>query len=131
MDNSSDQIAAIKAGLAALDTAISQTQFALSQATTPEDTRSLTSTLVDLRSERSRLQTQLDNLEAADVQVGGPGLDMAASAAALTISKKNLKAVHKQLDGAMDDRSMVSATLGFSKNVLTNAKKLRTMLTPS
>ncbi len=120
-----DQIQAIKAGLAALDTAISQTESALRAATTPDDTRSLTSTLVDLRSERSRLQTQLDNLEAADVEVG-----MAAAASPKrTVSKQALKAVHKQLHGALEDRSMVSATLGFSKGVLRDAKKLRGMLT--
>ena len=127
MDN--DQIKAIKAGLAALDTAISQTEAALRAATTPDDTRSLTSTLVDLRSERSRLQTQLDNLEAANVQVLGLQDETAAEAVpARAVSKQDLKAVHTQLEAAIEDRSMVAATIGFSQGVLSDAKKLRTML---
>src|SRR5436309_15793143 len=68
-----DRIDAIKSGLAALDTAIGQTEAALRLAATPDDVRSLTSTLVGLRSERSRLQAQLDALEAANVIVEAPG----------------------------------------------------------
>ncbi|HXJ37903.1 MAG TPA: hypothetical protein VNH18_01420, partial [Bryobacteraceae bacterium] len=98
-------------------------------AATPEDTRGLTSTLVDLRSERSRLQTQLDNLEAAGVEVRGMGVVMAAAAPPRRpVSKQDLKAVHRELHGALEDRSMVAATLEFSQSVLTGAKRLRMIL---
>jgi predicted nucleic acid-binding Zn-ribbon protein len=63
------QIAAIKTALAAIDSEISKAESDLTTATDPDDVRSLSSTLADLRSERSRLQAQLDNLEAADVEV--------------------------------------------------------------
>lgn len=64
-----DRINEIKDGLAALNDAIAQTEAALRAATTPDDTRSLSSRLVDLRSERSRLETELNNLEAAGIEI--------------------------------------------------------------
>lgn len=67
------QITAIKNALAAIDTSIAQTEAALRTASNPDDIRSLTSTLVDLRSERSRLQAQLDNLESAQITSNDPG----------------------------------------------------------
>src|SRR4051794_27135941 len=94
-----EQIAAIKSGLAALDMAIVQAEGAIRLAATADDIRSLTSTLVGLRSERSRLQAQLDNLEAASVEV-----QLAMPATALT-------KVHASLDAALVDRSIVTATL--------------------
>ena len=109
------QIDAIKIGLAALDTAIAQTEAALRTSTIPDDTRSLTSTLVDLRSERSRLQAQLDNLEAANVEVQAP-----ARAAAIA-------PLQKSLDAALVNRSVVKATLAFAKSVHGQAKQLRSI----
>ena len=108
-----DRIDAIKSGLAALDTAIGQTEAALRVAATPDDVRSLTSTLVGLRSERSRLQAQLDALEAANVIVEAPG--PAAQVADL----------RESLDAALTDRSVVVATLKFAQRVHQDAKTLR------
>lgn len=107
------QIEAIKTGLAALDSAIAQTEAALRTASNPDDLRSLTSALVDLRSERTRLQAQLDNLEAASVEVQ-------TSALATTVTP-----LHKSLEAALLDRSVVSATLAFAQSVHDQAKRLR------
>jgi hypothetical protein len=108
-----DQIAAIKSALAAIDSAISQSEAALRTASNPDDIRSLTSNLVDLRSERSRLQSQLDNLEASSTEVQAIG------------GSNQMKALGKQLDAAITDRSVVRATLKFSGAVKAQAKRLR------
>jgi hypothetical protein len=123
------QIAAIKAGLAALDSAIAQAEAALRTASTPDDIRSLTSTLVDLRSERSRLQAQLDNLEASSVEVQALGINASAPkvAAKSAVSKQEMKALHKQLSGAVTDRSVVDATLKFATGVKQAARRLRSI----
>jgi predicted nucleic acid-binding Zn-ribbon protein len=106
-----EQIAAIKAALAALDSAIAQTEAALQTASNPDDVRSLNATLVDLRSERSRLQDQLDNLEAANVAVEAPASAIAP--------------IKKALDQSLHDRGVVKATLAFGKAVHGHARKLR------
>ena len=62
------QIAAIKAAIAALDSAIVQTEAALLTAPAG-DKPSLRAGLVDLRAKRTALQFQLDHLEAAAVVV--------------------------------------------------------------
>lgn len=124
------QIAAIKIGLAAIDSAIVQTEAALRTASNPDDIRSLTSTLVDLRSERSRLQAQLDDLEAAIVEVqpvAGAPAALASRAAKGSATKADLKVLHKQLDAAITDRSVVDATLKFATGVKERAKRLRMM----
>ena len=118
-----DQIDAIKAGLAALDTAISQTQAALAAATRIDDIRALTSRLVDLRSERSRLQTMLNNLEAAGVEVAGMQEGVTA------VSAEQLRGAHQKLVAVHEDRTMVKAALGFSGNVLKHATDMRKTLT--
>jgi hypothetical protein len=110
-----EQIDAIRAGLAALDTAIGQTDSALRMASDPDDIRSLTSTLVDLRSERSRLQAQLDNLEAASIEVEA----LAAAGA--------VRSLQRGLRNSLTDRSVVAATLAFAKTVHGQAKELRTL----
>ena len=127
--NKDQQIAAIKAGLAALDSAIAQTEAALRTASTPDDIRSLTSTLVDLRSERSRLQAQLDNLEASSVEVQPLGIGASAPKIATksAASKQEVKALHKQLTGAVTDRSVVDATLKFATGVKHAARRLRSI----
>jgi hypothetical protein len=70
---------------------------------------------VDLRSERARLQAQLDNLEAASVEVQTTAL------ATVVVP------LHKSLDAALLDRSVVKATLAFAKSVHSQAKRLRTV----
>jgi predicted nucleic acid-binding Zn-ribbon protein len=126
------QIAAIKTGLAAIDSSIAQTESALRSASTPEDIRSLTSTLVDLRSERSRLQAQLDNLEAGQVVVPplGTGQQRATSASPRTgsVNKSQLASLHRELGDSITDRSVVNATLKSAQSVLKSAKRLRTIL---
>jgi hypothetical protein len=117
-----EQIEAIKAGLAALDTAISQTQAALATATNIEDTRALTSRLVDLRSERSRLQVMLNNLEAADVEVAG------MQAADRPVAPKGLKSAHQKLATVHEDRTLIKAAMGFSGDVLKNSADMRQIL---
>jgi hypothetical protein len=109
-----ERIDAIKTGLAALDTAIAQTESALRAASNPDDIRSLTATLVGLRSERSRLQAQLDELEASAVDVAAPGATAAAISASL-----------ESLDAAITDRSVVKATIEFANRVHDDAKTLR------
>jgi len=126
------QIAAIKTGLAAIDSAIAQTESALRSASTPEDLRSLTSTLVDLRSERSRLQAQLDTLEASQVVVpalgaGQPGATSASSRTG-SVNKSQLASLHRELGDSITDRSVVNATLKSAQSVLKSAKRLRTIL---
>jgi hypothetical protein len=126
------QIGAIKTGLAAIDSAIVQTESALRSASTPDDIRSLTSTLVDLRSERSRLQAQLDNLEAGQVVVRplGTGQPSAALASSRTssVNKSQLASLHRELGDSITDRSVVNATLKSARSVLKSAKRLRTIL---
>jgi len=126
------QIAAIKTGLAAIDSAIVQTESALRSASTPDDIRSLTSSLVDLRSERSRLQAQLDNLEAGQVVVSPlgarqPGAALASSRAS-SVNKSQLASLHRELGDSITDRSVVNATLKSARSVLKSAKRLRTIL---
>lgn len=109
-----EQIAAIKTALAALDTAIAQTEAALRTASDPDDIRSLNARLVDLRSERSRLQAQLDELEAAGTEVPAP--------------TEAIAPLKEALARTMDDRRIAKATLAASKTVHGHAKKLRQAL---
>jgi len=61
------QIATLRNALTAIASSIAQTEADLRTASSADDIRSLTSSLVDLRAERSRLQAQLDDLESAQV----------------------------------------------------------------
>jgi hypothetical protein len=123
------QIATIKNALAAIDTSIAQTEAALRTASNPDDIRSLTSALVDLRSERSRLQAQLDNLESAlstSSPIAGATLAVpSGTPRAASPAKSDLKLLHKQLGDAITDRSVVDATLKVATGVVKNAKRLR------
>jgi hypothetical protein len=110
-----EQIAAIRAALAAIETAIAQTEAALRMAATPDDVMGLTAALVDLRSERTRLQFQLANLEAAAV-VAAP----VRSAPSATV-----QALEKKLNAAVIDRSVVQATLAHAIGVAKLAKNVR------
>jgi hypothetical protein len=121
------QIAAIKTGLAAIDSSIAQTESALRSASTPGDIRSLTSTLVDLRSERSRLQAQLDNLEAGQVVMPPLGATSALPRTG-SVNKSQLASLHRELGDSITDRSVVNATLKSAQAVLKSAKRLRTIL---
>jgi type II secretory pathway component PulJ len=110
-----EQIAAIRAALAAIETAIAQAEAALRMAATPDDVMGLTAVLVDLRSERARLQFQLANLEAAAVGVA----PLAAAKSATT------QALEMRLNAAVIDRSVVQATLAHATGVAKLAKNVR------
>jgi len=134
------QIAAVKAALAAIESAIAQTEGALRSAATHDDVLALTSALVDLRAERVRLQFQLANLEAAAVVVQ-PLADAAPAGAARSMAPRSvrrgaarsrsaardrkLKTLEKQLTTAVTDRTVVVATLNFATDVTKMAKTLR------
>lgn len=134
------QIAVVKAALAAIESAIAQTEGALRSAATHDDVLALTSALVDLRAERVRLQFQLANLEAAAVVVQ-PLADAAPAAArsmaprsvkrtaarsrAAAARDRKLETLEKQLTTAVTDRTVVVATLNFATDVMKMAKTLR------
>jgi len=127
------QIAAIKAALAAIDAAIAQTEAALRTAATPGDVLSLTSALVDLRAERARLQFQLDNLEAAAVEVaplGAAETRARVAAAARSTPAREVKALENKLTAAITDRAVVAATIKFATDVKRLAKQVRMMGEP-
>ena len=128
MDNDRE-IAAIKSGLAAVDAAVAQTESALRSASNVDDIRSLTSALVDLRSERARLQAQLDNLEAAQIEVLDH--DVAPTAKKkreIAARQKNMKALHQELAETLADRTVVDATLKLAAGVHVRAKSLRELI---
>jgi hypothetical protein len=128
MDND-QQIAAIKSGLAAVDAAIAQTESALRAASNFDDIRSLTSALVDLRSERARLQAQLDNLEAAQVEVLAPDAAPPAKMTRVMAAKqKKMMALHQELADTLADRTVVDATLKLAAGVHDRAKTLRELI---
>jgi hypothetical protein len=110
-----EQIAAIRAALAAIETAIAQTEAALRMAATPDDVMGLTAALVDLRAERARLQFQLANLDAAAVTVAPLGAAPSAK----------VQTLEKQLNAAVIDRSVVEATLKHATGVVRLAKNVR------
>lgn len=70
-----ERIKELQSELAQLDAAIAETQAALTAATTGDETRAQTSRLADLTSQRSGVQTQLDNLRPAGTEVRGAGGD--------------------------------------------------------
>jgi hypothetical protein len=125
------QIAAVKAALAAIESAIAQTEGALHTASTPQDVFALTAALVDLRAERARLQLQLANLEAAAVVVeplGGAAAIGAPARASRGIApgrKAQMKTLEKQLTTAVTDRSVAVATLAFATDVIDKARSVR------
>jgi hypothetical protein len=128
MDNDRE-IAAIKSGLAAVEVAIAQTESVLRAASNVDDIRSLTSALVDLRSERARLQAQLDNLEAAQVEAFGPDVAPPARITrAIAARQKKMNALQQELAGTLADRSVVEATLKLAAVVLERAKTLRELI---
>jgi hypothetical protein len=120
------QIAAIKSALGALDVAVAHAESALRGASDIDDIRSLTSALVDLRSERARLQAQLDNLEAAKVEALGP--DKAPAPKPDDPRDKKVETLQKQLEGTLEDRTVVNATLKLAAGVHKRAKTLRKLV---
>jgi hypothetical protein len=128
------QIAALRAALAAVESSIVNTQSALNNATIPQDIAALRSILIDLKAERARLQFQLVNLEAAAVEVAPLGVPPTARAltrrgAASTRKpaprRAAMRAVEKELMAAVADRTVAQAALALAQRVLASARKLR------
>jgi hypothetical protein len=128
-----EQIAAIRAALTAIESAIAQTEAALRMASTAADVMALTSTLADLRAERARLQFQLANLQAAEVEVTPLAAPVARARAAAAPraaggpSSAEMKAISKKLTTAVTDRTIVEATLKFATEVKDLAATVRTI----
>lgn len=129
------QIAALRVALAATEASIASTQAALNNAIVPQDIAALRSMLVDLKNERTRLQFQLANLEAAAVEVApaaAPAVGAravmplgAASARRSAASRAKTRAATRELKATLADRTVAEATLKLAEQVLASARKLR------
>ena len=129
------QIAALRAALTATEASIASTQSALNNATVPQDIAALRAMLVDLKNERTRLQFQLANLEAAAVEVSplaapasvarGMMPSGAAPGRRSAASRANTRAVARELKATLADRTVVEATLKLAERVLASARQLR------
>ena len=65
----------LKDGIAELDAAIADTEAQMQTNLPPDVSRALSARLIGLQGDRSGLQAQLDNLQAAAVEVTGQGGD--------------------------------------------------------
>jgi len=131
-----EQIAAVRAALAAVEAALAQTEAALKTAADPQDVMALTSALIDLRAQRSALQFQLANLEAAVVVVQPLGTARGASRRQLESAGKDedaagMRSLQKELHAAVTDRRVSAATIAFATEVLGKAKAVRSMGGPA
>jgi predicted nucleic acid-binding Zn-ribbon protein len=68
-DGEQEQIASLKQAIEDIDANIAQRTAMLSQAATPEERRAIQASIASLQAERARLEAQLNDLEAADVEV--------------------------------------------------------------
>jgi len=134
-----EQIAAVRAALAAVEAALAQTEAALKTAADPQDVMALTSALIDLRAQRSALQLQLANLEAAAVVVQPLGAARSASRSQLESVGEDeededaagMRSLQKELHAAVTDRRVSAATIAFATEVLDKAKAVRAMGAPA
>lgn len=131
--NVQEQIDHVKAALAAVNSAIAQTQAALLNASTVEDMQALQNTLIDLQAERSQLETNLIDLQAAQTEVEplNSASMQASSAAPLNLSQRQITEVHKLRDSLKTSvvaRGVTEATLTHATKVAEDAAKLRTIL---
>ena len=129
-----EQIAAVRAALAAVEAALVQTEAALRTAADPQDVMALTSALIDLRAQRSALQLQLANLEAAAVVVQPLGAARPASRGQLESVGEDededaagMRSLQKDLHAAVTDRRVSVATIAFATEVLAKAKAVRSI----
>ena len=113
--NRQQRIDAIRKALAAVESAIIQTEGALKMASTSSDVLRLTSQLADLKAQRQSLQFQLANLEAADGEIAPISEESAAK----------LQALSAEMDNAILDRTVVSATIDFTNALLAKVSDLR------
>lgn len=126
----------IRSALAGVEASITQVTAALPLASNLKDITDLNNRLVSLKAERTRLQFELVNLEAAQTEVAplaksaGAGTFTPAARPANKLSaedKKRAKAVAKELDGTVANRDMVTLALGRSQKVLEKVKELRSI----
>jgi septal ring factor EnvC (AmiA/AmiB activator) len=116
-----EQIANLKTTIAAVDSAIADTQAALqSPSTTADDIRALRATLIDLQAQRSGLMADLINLQASTTEVEAMPLTAAQAAEA--------DSLHGDLHAAVADRSIVAATIARASAVGDKANKMRSLV---
>lgn len=113
--NRKERIAALGKALAAVESAIIQTENALKVAFTIEDVLSLTSQLADLKAQRQSIQFQLANLEAAESEVTAISPEGVAK----------LKELSGEMDKAILNRAAVAATIDFANALLVKIAELR------
>ncbi len=127
----SQQISAIKAGLAVIDTAIAQAEGALPTAD-PDRAASLTATLVELRAERTRLQFELINAESAGVTAAPAGateaMAMPGGTRLSVASKAPKKGAKKGPQTAGRKAAKTGPRPGVSAAATANMKKLHARL---
>ncbi len=136
----------IQQQLAAIESSISSVTAALQQASNVNDVASLNNQLVRLKSERTRLQLMMINLESAAAPAAAPAVAMAAGAAPGTAmalaphqprvklnaeQKKSVKQISKALQASISDRRLVQAALDHSNDVLKNVHRLNMVLSGS
>jgi hypothetical protein len=121
-----EQIDAIKAGLAAIETAIARAQAALSEATTVDEVARLNNLIVNLKAKRTELQLQLLNLQSAAVAVAAP---RAAQPRAFT-AKESIqgRALTRGLNQAAANQKFVAAALKHATGVSRQVDQLGKLL---
>jgi hypothetical protein len=126
----------IRSALAGVEASITQVTAAFPLASNLNDITDLNNRLVSLKAERTRLQLELVNLEAAGTEVaplamtagGGAPTPPARSETKISAEdKKRAKAVAKELDATVADRDMVTIALGRSQKVLEKVRELRSI----
>ncbi len=113
--NRAQRIKALEASLVAIDAAIARVESALPFAATSTDMKKLAAQLSALKSERFNIGVQLANLRAAESTL--TPLDDSTAA--------HLKSLATDLDNAILDRSIVSATIDFAADVLGKAREVK------
>ena len=115
----------IRSALAGIEASITKVTAAFALASNLNDITDLNNQLVSLKAERTRLQLELVNLEAAATEVAP--LAMRAGGKLSPDERKQAKAIAKQLDAAVANREMVTLALDQSKTVMAQVKQLRSI----
>jgi hypothetical protein len=114
--NKAKRIEALERALSAIEVAIARVESALPSAATLADVKRLNAQLAALKSERFNISMQLTNLRAAVAAAIPPLADADA---------QHLKELSTELDKAIVDRAIVSATIDFAAAVLDKARELK------
>ncbi len=128
-----EQIDHVKAALTAVNSAISQTQAALQNASTIDDMQALQNTLVDLQAQRSQLETTLINLQAAQTQVEPISRQTtnASAIGTLNLNEERLSEIgnlKSSLTASVVDRTVTKAILTHAGKVGKDAARLHSIL---